>query len=266
MIRSFKTKTVAIAAVGLLTLGGGAYAATAGKAPTPLTGSVTDQAADAVVAKYPGSTLVGIESRPDGTFDARTRKGDGTIVGVTLDKDFKVTATREGGPGGFGGPGRGGWGGPGHGGPGGPGRGPDAAALAKALGVSEDELQAAFQKVRPAQRDERRDGHVAAIAKALGASESDVRSVLEAQRGPAGPGPGGPGRGPRGDRGELVSALAKKTGKSEADVRKALRDARPDPADRADELATALAKELGLDAAKVKQALQDARPTPPARP
>ncbi|MDO9409417.1 hypothetical protein [Patulibacter sp.] len=262
MIRSFKTKTVAIAAVGLLTLGGGAYAATSSQAPTPLTGGVTDKAADAVVAKYPDSTLVGIESRPDGTFEARVRKADGAQVGVTLDKDFKVTATREGGfgPGGRGG-GPGGFGGHGHGGP---GRGVDVAALAKTLGVTETKLQAAIEKVRPAEGD-RRDERVGAIAKALGASQADVASVLQEQRGDRGRrGPGGPGGGPRGDDSALVTALAKKTGTSEADVRTALKAARPDRDDRFDELSAALAKELGLDAAKVKAALEAARPTPPA--
>lgn len=259
MIRSFKTKTVAIAAVGLLTLGGGAYAATSSNAPTPLTGGVTDKAADAVVAKYPGSTLVGIQSRPDGTFEARVRKADGTQVGVTLDEDFKVTATREGGfgPGGRGG----GFGGPGHGGP---GRGADVAALAKTLGVTEAKLQAAFEAVRP-ERGERKDERVAAIAKALGASQADVESVLQEQRGDRGRrGPGGPGGGPRGDDTALVTALAKKTGKSEADVRKALQAARPDKDARFDDLSAALAKELGLDAAKVKSALEAARPKAPA--
>ncbi|MEV4418651.1 hypothetical protein AB0L40_01585, partial [Patulibacter sp. NPDC049589] len=116
MIRSLKSRTVAIAAVGVLGLGAGgvAYAATSSSGtPTPLTGGITDKASDAVLAKYPGSTLVGIESRPDGTFEARVRKADGTQAQVTLDKDFQVTATHEGG---FGRGGHGGFGG----GPGGP--------------------------------------------------------------------------------------------------------------------------------------------------
>jgi hypothetical protein len=261
MIRSFKTKTVAIAAVGVLSLGGVAFAATnAANAPTPLTGSVTDKASEAVVAKYPGSTLVGIESRPDGTFEARVRKSDGTQVGVTLDKDFKITSTREGGPG-RGGPG--GFGG--HGGPGGHRGFLDTAALAKALGVTEAKLQAAIEKVRP-ERGDRKDERVAAIAKALDASASDVQAVLEAQRGAGGPGRGGPGAGgpgrggPRGDDSALVTALAKKTGKTEAQVRAALDAARPKPGDRFDELSAALAKELGLDAAKVESALEAAKP------
>lgn len=260
MIRSFKSKTVALAAVGLLVAGGGAYAATSGsEAPTPLTGSITDKASEAALATYPGSALVGIQSRPDGSFDARVRRADGTFVSVTLDKDFKVTATREGGPG------RGGPGGRGHGGPGGfggPRGGVASAELAKALGVSEEKLRAAFEKVRPG-KGEREDERVAAIAKALGAKESAVREVLEAQHAPGGPGRrgprgGGPGRG--GERAELVTALAKKTGKSAGDVRKALQTSRPDRAAKRDELASALAKELGIDAAEVKTALEAARP------
>jgi hypothetical protein len=274
MIRSLKSRTVAIAAVGVLGLGAGgvAYAATSSSGtPTPLTGGITDKASAAVLAKYPGSTLVGIESRPDGTFEARVRKADGTQVQVTLDKDFKVTATHEGGfgRGGFGG----GPGGPG-GGPGGPGGGPrgfgggrggvDSAALAKALGVTEAKLRAAFEQVRPARPADRKDERAAAIAKALGVDAADVESVLKDT---VGPGHGGPGRGPRGDDSALVTALAKKTGKSEDDVRAALKAARPDPADRVKELAAALAKELGLDAAKVQSALEAQRPAgPPAAP
>jgi UDP-N-acetylmuramyl pentapeptide synthase len=232
MIRSFKTKTAALTTAGVLALGGGAYAATSSNAPAPLTGSVTDKAADAAVAKYPGSTLVGLESESDGGYEAQVRKADGTQVELTLDKTFTVTATRTGGPG--------------HGGHGG---GMDTAALAKALGVTEAKLQAALSAVGPAQGDRGAD-RAAAVAQALGVSASDVRSVLDAQ--------GATGdRGGHGDDSALVTALAKKTGKSASAVRTALDAARTG---RSDALASALAKELGLDAAKVKTALQAARP------
>lgn len=259
MIRSFKKKTVAIAAVGVLAVAGAASAAvTSGtKAPTPLTGSITDKISDAALSKYPGGTLVGLESEPDGSYEAQVRKTDGGSATVTLDKDFAVTATHDGwghgGPGGPAGPG-----GPGHGGP---GRGVDAAALAKSLGVDEAKLTAALDKVRP-DRGDRRTEMTAAIAKALGVDAADVQAVLDAQRGPdGGPGPGR-GRGPGGG-GELVSALAKKLGISEDKVRSALEAARPDRGDRGDrknELAAALAKELGLDASKVQSALEADRP------
>lgn len=242
MIRSFKTKTVAIATVGLLAAGGGAYAAAGGgKATTPLTGGITDRASAAVNTKYPGGTLVGIRSRPDGTVEAQVRRADGTFVSLTLDEDFEVTATRVGGPG-----------------RGGPGRGIASAELAKALGVTDEELRTALQEVRP-QPGARKDERVTAIAEALGAQESDVADVLAAQRdaGPGGPRGGTPGR--RGDRSALIAALAKRTDKTEAAVRAALRDARPEPGAHRDALAAALAKELGLETAKVEAALEAAR-------
>jgi hypothetical protein len=268
MNRFIRRKTAAITAVVAFGVAGGAYAATSGSSdPTPLTGTVTERIADAAQAKYPGATLVGIESAPDGTFAARVRKADGSQVLLVLDREFRVTDTREGGPFGHGGPG-------GVRGSGGPGFG-DAAALAKALGVEESKLRDALEKVREAAFGERRDERVAAIAKALGAKESDVRAVLEDLRPDAGRGgPGRHGRGPgaRGPGGELVRALARKTGRSESAVREALRSARPDRGarpdrdDRLDAVAQALAKELGIDAAKVKSALEAQRPKPPARP
>lgn len=180
MIKSFKTKTATIAAIGVIGLGGAgaAVAATSG-APTPLTGSITDKASTAALAKYPGSTLVGIRSQPDGSYVADVRKSDGTTVLVELDKDFKVTGTREGGFGGRGG----------HGGPGGFGRGVDTAALAKTLGVTEAKLQAAFEATRPTKderkadregdRDAHRDAKATALAKELGIDAAKVKSALE---------------------------------------------------------------------------------------
>lgn len=259
MIRSFKKKTVAIAAVGVLAVAGVASAAvTSGsKAPTPLTGSITDKISNAALSKYPGGTLVGLESEPDGSYEAQIRKSDGSSASVTLDQDFAVTATHDGW-----GRGRGGHGGPGGPG-GGPGRGVDTAALATSLGVTEAKLQAALNKVRP-DRGDRRAELAATIAKALGVETSDVQAVLDAQRGNGGPGNSGPGNGAPGPGrgrghdggGELVSALATKLRLSEDKVRSALESARPDRGARKDELAAALAKELGLDTSKVESALQ----------
>lgn len=245
MIKSFTSKTVALAAVGALALGGGAYAATSSSnAPTPLTSSVFESASEAALAEYPGATIVGLQSRGDGTYEAEVRKADGTAVDVELDKSFKITGTHTGGMG------RGGHGG--HGG----GRGGfghlDTAALAKTLGVTEAKLQSALQTTRTATFGGRGD-QAAAIAKELGASTADVQSVFDAQGGGRGHrGPGG-----RDDNSELVSALAKKTGKSEAAVTKALEAAHTA---REDAQAAALAKELGIDAAKVKSALNAAKP------
>jgi hypothetical protein len=239
MFKTFTSKTAALAAVGVLSLGGGAYAATSGSsAPTPLSSSVFESASTAALAKYPGATIVGLQSRGDGTFEAEVRRTDGTEVDVELDKEFKVTGTHTGG----------------HGGPGGHGApGRDDAALAKALGVTQAKLRAAQEAIRSTKSDPRA-AQAAALAEALDATTADVQAVLDAQ---------GPGRGhgrPGGDS-SLVTALAKKTGKTEAEVTKALQAVR---ADREDAEATALAKELGLDAAKVKSALAAA--TPAGRP
>jgi hypothetical protein len=238
MFKTFTSKTAALAAVGVLSLGGGAYAATSGSnAPTPLSSNVFESASTAALAKYPGATIVGLQSRGDGTFEAEVRKTDGTEVDVELDKDFKVTGTHAGGHGGPGGPG-------GHGGP-----GRDDAALAKALGVTQAKLRAAQEAIHSTKTDPR-TAEATALAKALDATTADVQAVLDAQ---------GPGRGygRPGDDSALVTALAKKTGKTEAEVTTALKTVRTD---RQDAEATALAKELGLDAAKVKSALAAAKP------
>lgn len=93
-----------------------------------------------------------------------------------------------------------------HGGPGGPGgigRGPDAAALAKELGVTEAKLQKAFDAVREdlredrpakpadgtrptpptdAQREARQSALAKALAKELGVSEAKVTAALDKVR------------------------------------------------------------------------------------
>lgn len=266
-------RTLAVASAALLTFAGGAYAVASSSAPTAITSSVTDKIDTAIAAKYPGATVVGIRSNDGGTFEVEVRKTDGTEVHVSLDASFKITAENAGGFGrggrGFGGPG----GGFDHGGP-----GPvDTAALAKSLGVSEDKLTAAIDKVRTSLADAHEADEVAAIAKALNASSADVKAVLDAQQSASGKGQdGGPGfGGHRGGDGDgpgsdaLVTALAKKLGTTEAKVRAALQSARPDhsgdPSSRQDDLASALAKALGLDASKVKTAIAAQRPSgPPA--
>lgn len=245
MLKSFRTRTAVIATVGVLGISGAAVAATtSSKAPTPVTGSVTDRASKAALADHPGGTLVGIRSTTDGGYDAEVRKADGTTVVVELDRDFEVTGTHAGRPEGRGGPG-------GRGGRG-IGRGIDAAALAKDLGVTEAKLRSALEATHRT-KDDRKEDHAAEIAKALDATTADVQSVLDAQHGGGRHGGGGP----RGDRSGLVTALAEKTGKSEAAVTKAL-DAVHDARESA--RASALAKELGIDAAKVKAALEAAKP------
>lgn len=250
-------KTSALAAVVALSLGGGAYAATqSGSKPTALTGSITENVSDAVLAKYPGATLTGVESEPGGTFEAEILKSDGTQLHVELDKTYKITGTHTGGPGGRG-----------PGGPGGPGghRGPDTAALAKALGVSESKLTAALDKAFTAGRAAHEAAEASAIAKALGVSADDVAKVLAANQpagpgGPGGRGHGGPGRGPDD---ALVTALAKQFNVSTDKARSALEAAHQDRDGMKDDLAAALAKELGLDQAKVQSALDAQRPQHP---
>jgi transcriptional regulator with XRE-family HTH domain len=85
------------------------------------------------------------------------------------------------------------------------GRGPaqDIAALADALGVEEDRLEAAFEQIRAnaeARREERHEAFVQALAERLDVSADAVREAFPAP--PAGGpghgrgGPGGPGFGP----------------------------------------------------------------------
>ncbi|HEY4277687.1 MAG TPA: Clp protease N-terminal domain-containing protein [Conexibacter sp.] len=215
MIRSLKSKTAGVAAVGVLALGGaaGAYAATSGSnAPTPLTGNITDKAADAALAKYPGATLVGIESEPNGSFEARVRKSDGSDVELTLDRDFTVTATHAGG----------GWE---HGGPGGPqpfgapgGRGApgppfDTAALARSLGVTEAQLRDALDQIRPD-----RGGPA-------GPPPAPPRG--QAPPAPRGHAPGRGRPGPRAHDADLAAALAKQLNIDVDKVRAALEANRP---------------------------------------
>jgi len=252
-------RTIAVASAALLTFAGGAYAVAGGSAPTAITSSVTDKLGESITAKYPGSTIVGIHSLPGGGFGVEVRKSDATDVHVSVDANFKVTGELAGGMGMRGGMGMGGDMGH-HGGPG----MFDTAALAKTLGVTEDKLTAALDKVR--QANDPRGEFAAALAKSLNASTSDVQSVLDAQRGASGPGDRGgrhfgPGGGPGGpDNSALVTALAKKLNVSESKVKDALDAARPDKTNREQELATALAKELDLDAATVQKALSAQHP------
>jgi ABC-type glycerol-3-phosphate transport system substrate-binding protein len=190
-------RTIAIASAALLTFAGGAYAVAGGSAPTPITSSVTDKLGDAITAKYPDSTIVGIRSESGGGYEVEVRKSDGTEVHVSLDGAYKITGTHEGGMRGEKGRGMG----PMGGGPGGHrGMHMDTAALAKSLGVSESKLTAALDKVRDqlkpsagdrpqgttqpsqADRDARRDEFAKALAKELDVDADKVTKALEAQR------------------------------------------------------------------------------------
>lgn len=167
----------------------------------------------------------------------------------------------------------------GYGGPGGPGgrghRGGgriDTAAIAKSLGVTEDQLDKALDAARdanaPKDRADRGAERAAALATALGVETSAVQKILDASR---------PERGARGDRGPgarpddtaLVSALAKGLSKSEADVKAALTKVqeahRAEHEAREDALYAAVAKSLNTDAAAVEKAFEAARPQRPTK-
>lgn len=73
-----------------------------------LTGTTADKVEKAALAKYPGATVVRIETDSDGVYEAHLTKADGTPVTVEVDKSFTVTGIEEGGfGGGRGGPGAG---------------------------------------------------------------------------------------------------------------------------------------------------------------
>jgi hypothetical protein len=74
-----------------------------------LTGTTGDKVEKAALAKYPGATVVRIETDSDGVYEAHLTKADGTPVTVEVDTSFTVTGTEEGGFGGGrgGGPGGG---------------------------------------------------------------------------------------------------------------------------------------------------------------
>ncbi len=70
-----------------------------------LTGTTADKVEAAALAKYPGATVVRIETDSDGVYEAHLTKADGTPVTVEVDKSFTVTGIEQGGPrGGHGGP------------------------------------------------------------------------------------------------------------------------------------------------------------------
>ncbi|MGO4258279.1 hypothetical protein [Marmoricola sp. RAF53] len=68
-----------------------------------LTGTTATKVRDAALAKYPGATVERVETDSDGVYEAHivTKAGEHVIVGVG--KDFAVTGTQTGGPGGPGG-------------------------------------------------------------------------------------------------------------------------------------------------------------------
>ena len=72
-----------------------------GVTETLLTGSDADKAKAAALAAVPGGTIQRVETDAEGAaYEAHMLKSDGTPVTVKMDKDFKVTGTETGGPGG----------------------------------------------------------------------------------------------------------------------------------------------------------------------
>ena len=225
-----------------------------------LTGDTAEKVKAAALAKLPGATILRVETDEGGVYEAHVRKTDGTEAEVHVGEDFAVTSVDTRPAGGPGDPG-----GRGHGGPGG-GR-VDTAALAKTLGVTEDKVQAALDKVRPAKgdRDDKRTAWTAAIAKALGQSTADVQAVLDANR-PSPPSAGTPRRS-SGPPSRMTQRWPRRSPRSSGSPRTRRRPRwTPRTAtrtSRGDELAAALAKELGLDATKVNSALEALRPDRP---
>jgi hypothetical protein len=160
------------------------------------------------------------------------------------------------------------------------------ASIAKALGVTTDQLQSALDAARPTDKPDKGPADLASeLASALNVDAAKVQSILEANRptppagadgedrrpGP-GPGPGGPPRGgrPGFDDGALVAALAKGLSIDEATVKAALQKIAAahegDHAARESAFYAAIAKSLGVDASAVQKAFEAACPKPPARP
>lgn len=70
-----------------------------------LTGDTADKVEAAALAKYPGATVLRIETDSDGVYEAHLTKSDGTRVTVEVDASFTVTGDEAGPAGGPGGPG-----------------------------------------------------------------------------------------------------------------------------------------------------------------
>jgi hypothetical protein len=65
-----------------------------------LTGTTADKVQAAALKKYPGATVIRIETDSDGVYEAHLSTADGQPVTVEVDKTFTVTGTEQGGPGG----------------------------------------------------------------------------------------------------------------------------------------------------------------------
>jgi hypothetical protein len=68
-----------------------------------LTGTTADKVRAAALAKYPGATVQRVETDSEGVYEAHVVTQAGDWVTVQVGKDFAVTGTQTGGPGGPGG-------------------------------------------------------------------------------------------------------------------------------------------------------------------
>jgi len=66
----------------------------------PLTGTTAEKVRAAATAKYPNSTIQRVETDSDGVYEAHIVTADGQQLTVQVGRDFTVTGTRPGGPGG----------------------------------------------------------------------------------------------------------------------------------------------------------------------
>ena len=67
-----------------------------------LTGSTAQKVRDAALAKYPNATIQRVETDSDGVYEAHIVTAAGDELIVQVGKDFTVTGTQTGGPGGRG--------------------------------------------------------------------------------------------------------------------------------------------------------------------
>jgi uncharacterized membrane protein YkoI len=163
---------------------------------TLLTGDTLAKVKAAVLAKYPGATLVRVETDSDGAYEAHITKKDGTPTTVEVSKAYAVTGEEQRRGGGR------------HGGPGGGGPGETAlagdtlakvkaAVLAKYPGATFDRVETDSDGVYEAHIT-KRDGTRTTVEldKSFAVTGEEQGGPGGGHRGPGGPGgaPGGPTR------------------------------------------------------------------------